>query len=159
MEDLATCVVQQLRMEDGPRANWLLCKGEETLASMFWYGIKPVVTDGRINYTVEICNHNNIEYRPWTPDSVHVFEKADDAAVFVCKAVEGLRKYNNTAQKERDYGNKLVLSVVDCVDNSKLIIQHDKGGINALNDNNVLFSWINDPKHLAALVESVGKMK
>jgi len=159
MDDLASAVVEQLRVEDGPARHWLLCCIHEgRYGDAYYAGLVPETKDGKKRYVVELCNRQLIYY-PYRADSRHIFATATDAATFLCAHAEGVQRERHG----RDDDNlccQLKLGVVDPEQTTKLFEETGNGArvkIPALRDAQTLRASWRGPEQIAAMLAAVEK--
>ncbi len=159
MDDLASAVVEQLRVEDGPAKHWLLCCIHEgRWSNTFYAGLVPETKDGKKRYVVEICNEQLI-YRPYKADSRHIFATAMDAATFLCAHAEGVQ-CGDVGYGDDDERCSMKLAVVDPDQTTKLFEETGNGQrvkIPALRDAQTMRASSRRPAQLAAMLEAVEK--
>lgn len=161
MDDLASAVVDQLRVADGPAMHWLLCCIREgRWSDTFYAGLVPETKDGKKRYVVEICNQQLI-HRPYRADSRHIFATAADAATFLCAHAEGVQcgdvGYGDAGD---DPCSSMKLAVVDPEQTTKLFEETGNGErikIPALRDAQTMRASWRRPAQVAAMLEAVEK--
>ena len=159
MDDLASAVVDQLRVADGPAMHWLLCCiYEGRFSDTYYAGLVPETKDGKKRYVVEICNRQLI-YHPYKADSRHIFATAADAATFLCAHAEGVQR-ERYGRDDDNLSCQLKLAVVDPEQTTKLFEETGNGErikIPALRDAQTMRASWRRPTQVAAMLEAVEK--
>ena len=162
MEDLASAVVEQLRVEDGSAKHWLLSRvHHESYGECFFAAIVPETKDGKARYVVELTQRYSLTDRPYSADSKHVFNTALDAARFFCSHAEGVRRERRGEQHDNHTEPYcgLAFGVVDPAQTTKLFEAQrpiSDADIPALNAPTLRASW-RCPAQIAAMVAAVEK--
>jgi len=176
MEDLASAVVDQLRIEDGSAKRWLLCHICQTRLGQHYYAsIVPQTQNGTKRYAVELIE-KDLRWYPYDPWSTHLFRTLEDATDFFCTHATGVLfmrdRQNGAVTPEDEHGNKrytLGLGVVDPGEAAVLFepineddpaqeiaMQTKRRMLDVLNKP-TLIAVTSDPAHVAALVRAVEK--